>query len=379
MKKIDPQVEEAVDTIGLNGIARRRLLSGAGMVSASAAAAALLSACSSSNKSDDSSSGDGVGDFPKTPKWKFVFVNHVTTNPFFTPTQYGAHDACALLGASFQWTGSKDSSVPEMVSAMTSAVTAKADGIAIAVVDKNAFTKPVDNALQAGIPTVAYNADGAKGDPGTSRLCYIGQDLYQSGVQMGRRIASLMPDGGDAVGFIATPGALNIQPRIDGATDAIKAAGASINFATVASGAELPKELSTVDAYSIGHKSLKGLFAVDAGSTEAVGKVMKKYGLKQKGVVAGGFDLNPNTLTAIKEGSLDFTIDQQPYLQGFLTVLYLWMYKLSGGLMMPSITDTGLLFVTKGNVDPYLQTKTRYEGSSTKQQLLKRSGPIAHA
>ncbi len=380
MKKIDPQVEEAVDTLSLNGLARRRLLSGAGMLSASAAAAALLSACSADNKSDNNKSGNGVGDFPQTPKWKFVFVNHVTTNPFFTPTQYGASDACALLGASFQWTGSKDSSVPEMVSAMSSAVSAKADGIALAVVDKNAFKSPVAKALDAGIPTISYNADGAKGDPGTSRLCYVGQDLYQSGVELGRRIASLMPSGGDAVGFIATPGALNIQPRIDGATDAIKASGKSINFKSVASGAELPQELSTIDAYVSGHKDLKGLFAVDAGSTESVGKVVKKYGLKKKkNVVAGGFDLNPNTLTAIKAGDLDFTIDQQPYLQGFLSVLYLWMYKLSGGLVIPSVTDTGLLFVTKDNVSPYLQTKTRYEGSSTKQQLIKRSGPIAHA
>ncbi|MEV6109869.1 sugar ABC transporter substrate-binding protein [Streptomyces sp. NPDC051940] len=379
MKKIDPGVEEAVDTLGLNGLARRRLLSGAGLVSASAAAAALLSACSSENKSDDKSSGDGVGDFPRTPKWRFVFVNHVTTNAFFTPTQYGASDACALLGASFQWTGSKGAIVQEMVSAMTSAVSAKADGIGVCVVDVNAFKGPVDRSLDAGIPTVSYNADGARGNPGTNRLCYVGQDLYQSGFQMGQRIVSLMPDGGDAVGFIATPGALNIQPRIDGATDAIKASGKPISFTSVASGAEVPQELSTIDAYANGHKDLKGMFAVDAGSTESVGKVMKKYGLKAKGVVAGGFDMNPNTLTAIEEGDLDFTIDQQPYLQGFLTVLYLWMYQLSGGLVIPSVTDTGLLFVNESNVGPYLRSKTRFEGSSTKQQLVKRSGPIAHA
>jgi simple sugar transport system substrate-binding protein len=46
-----------------------------------------------------------------------VFVNHVTTNPFFTPTQYGAQDACALLGCQFQWTGSETAKVPEMVNA----------------------------------------------------------------------------------------------------------------------------------------------------------------------------------------------------------------------------------------------------------------------
>jgi simple sugar transport system substrate-binding protein len=378
MKKIHPKVEEAVDTLGIEGVARRRLLSGAGMVSASAAASALLAACSSSNKKDAGSSAKGgVGQFPSTPKWKFVFVNHVTTNPFFTPTQYGAQDACALLGCDFQWTGSQDSVVPQMVNSLNSAISAKADGIAVAVVDKTAFTAPVDKALAAGIPVVSYNADGAKGDPGTNRLAYIGQDLYTSGYQLGTRIASLM-QGGDAVGFIATPGSLNIQPRIDGAKDAIKASGKAINFTAVASGAELPKELSTIDAYAQGHKNLKGMFAVDAGSTENVGKVVAKYGLKQKGVAAGGFDLNPATLSAISAGNLDFTIDQQPYLQGFLPVLYLWMYKLSGGLAAPSETNTGLLFVTKDNVQPYLATKTRFEGSSTKQQALNHTGPIVH-
>ncbi|WP_141576049.1 sugar ABC transporter substrate-binding protein [Actinomadura sp. WMMA1423] len=376
MTRIDPAVEEAVDTLGLPEPTRRRLLSGAGLVSATAAASALLAACSSDNKSSGSGSG-GPGHFPKTPSWKFVFINHVTTNPFFTPTQYGAQDACALLGASFQWTGSQNSAVPEMVSATNAAISGKADGIAVAVVDKTAFRQPVDNALKAGIPVVSYNADGAKDDPGTSRLSYIGQDLYTSGYQLGSKIAGLMT-GGDAVGFIATPGSLNIQPRIDGAQDAIKASGKPIKFTSVATGAEVPKELSTVDAYAQGHKDIKGMFAVDAGSTEAIGKVMQKYGLKGKGVVSGGFDLTPGTLSAVKSGDLDFTIDQQPYLQGFLPVMALWFYKLSGGLVFPPMTNTGLTFVNKETVGPYLTTKTRYEGSSTAQQLVSRSGPIAH-
>jgi simple sugar transport system substrate-binding protein len=374
MERIDPRVEEAVDTLNLGPVTRRRLLTGAGLTSAGLAASALLAACGS-NKS--SAEATGAGDFPSTPKWKFVFVNHVTTNPFFVPTQYGAADACALLNCTYQWTGSKDSIVPEMVNATNAAISAKADGIAVAVIDVKAFKDPVDKALDAGIPTVSYNADGAVGNPGTNRLAYVGQDLFLSGVELGKRIASVV-SGGDVVGFIATPGSLNIQPRIDGAKQAIQQSGKSINFTSVASGAELPQENSTIDAYYQGHKNLKGMFAVDAGSTSNVGKIMKKYGLASKGVAAGGFDLVPDTLTAIKNGDLNFTIDQQPYLQGFLPVMQLYLYKLSGGLVSPSDTNTGLLFVTKDNVDPYLNTKTRFEGSSTQQQVVGRSGPIAH-
>jgi simple sugar transport system substrate-binding protein len=376
MERIDPKVEEAVDTLDLNPVTRRRLLTGVGLTSASAAAAALLAACSS-NKKSTTSAAAGAGQFATTPKWNFVFVNHVTTNPFFVPTQYGASDACALLGCKYQWTGSDNSVVADMVNATNAAVSSKADGIAVAVIDTKAFKDPTDKALDAGIPVVSYNADGAVNNPGTNRLAYIGQDLFQSGVKLGERIVSLV-SGGDVVGFIATPGTLNIQPRIDGAKQAITSSGKSIKFAEVASGAKLPQENTTIDAYVTGHPNLKGIFAVDAGSTQTIGQIIAKHNLKGK-VASGGFDLVPITLQSIKQGTLDFTIDQQPYLQGFLPVLSLFLYKLSGGLVSPPETNTGLLFVTKDNVDPYLTTQTRFEGSSAKQQVITRTGAIAHS
>ena len=378
MSKVDPVVEQAVDTLGLNKVTRRRLLGGVGLTSASLAASALLAACTNNDDKKSTAAAAGAGDFPSTPKWKFVFVCHVTTNSFFTPTQYGAQDACSLLNCEFQFTGSKDSIVAEMVNATNTAISAKADGIALAVVDKDAFRAPVDKALDAGIPVVSYNADGARDDKGTNRLAYIGQGLYESGFALGQRAIEAGLDSGEVVGFIATPGALNIQPRIDGASDAIKQSGKSLKFTPVGTNADVPKGLSIIDAYAQGHPNLAGMLAVDAGSTQSVGQVVQKYNMRSKSLkVAGGFDLVPETLNAIKGGSLDYTIDQQPYLQGFLPVLYLYMYKLSGGLVFPSETNTGLLFVTKDNVDPYLQTKTRFEGSSTEQQVVQRSGAIA--
>ena len=313
----------------------------------------------------------GGGAFPEHKPWKFAFVNHVTTNPFFVPTQYGIADACALLGCSYQWTGSQKSVAAEMVNAMNTAIAAKVDGIAVCLVDLHAFNDPVKKALEAGIPVFAYNAD-AKGN---DRLAYIGQDLYLAGKALGERIVSLVEEG-EVVGFIATPGQLNIQPRLDGAADAIKASGKNIAFTQIASGPTVNEEVSRVDAYYVGHNNVKGMFAVDAGSTMAVGKAMEKYGLHEKGVRAGGFDLLPETLDAIANGHLDFTIDQQPYLQGFYTVLEMFLFQISGGLTGPAEINTGLKFITKDGVQPYLKTQSRYEGNSEKPMLIERSGPI---
>src|SRR5579863_9500814 len=104
-KKIDPVVDEAIETLNMkDGPSRRRLLEGAGLFSATAAASALISACTSSStssaqqKATAKASAAAAGNFPSTPKWQFWFVNHASTNEFFTPTQYGFQDAAALLG-----------------------------------------------------------------------------------------------------------------------------------------------------------------------------------------------------------------------------------------------------------------------------------------
>jgi simple sugar transport system substrate-binding protein len=350
------------------GMDRRKLLGIIGAGGAAASLPALLAACGGGG---GKSSSSGVGKYPETPKWKFVFVNHVTTNPFFVPTQYGISDADAIFGTSHQWTGSANSDVGEMVSAMNTAISSGADGIAVSIIDPKAFNGPVQKALNKDIPVVSYNAD-APPDSGNKRLAYIGQDLFVSGQKMGERIVEMVPSG-DVAGFIATPGSLNIQPRIDGAKKAIADSGKPINFKEIATGPDVNEELAKIDAYYQGHKDLKGMFAVDAGSTQGVAQTMDKYGLQNKGIHGGGYDLLPTTLKLIDKGVLDFTIDQQPYLQGFHPVTQLFLNKISGGLMAPSDTNTGLLFVTKDIVKPYLTTKTRYEGSSSQQKYVKTS------
>jgi simple sugar transport system substrate-binding protein len=384
-KKIDPVVDEAIETLNMkDGPSRRRLLEGAGLFSATAAASALIAACSSSSSSGASptSSAKAVaGNFPTTPKWKFTFVNHVTDNAFFTPTQYGFQDAAALLGIETPaWTGalSTQPTVSTMLSAFNAAVTAGSPGIATTVVSATAFTNPISGALQAGVPVVTYNANGSTSDP-TNGMAYIGQELFVSGQAVGQRLASLMTKGDTAVGFIAQPGALNIQPRMDGATQALEAAGMKVLAGNkgINTGASATQEAQVLPQYLQANGSkIQGAFAVDGGDTALLGTSLAKYNLVGK-VHAGGFDLEPQTLTAIKAGQIDFTVDQQPYLQGFLPTLYLYLWQLSGGLIAPPETNTGLKFVTKANADTYTAQETRYEGSTTKQVYIKHSGAIS--
>ena len=373
---IDPKVDEAIETLNMkDGPTRRRLLSGAGLVSVSAAASGLLAACTSSAPS--SAAKNAAGNFPTTPKWQFWYVNHVTTNPFFVPTQYGFQDAAALLGLPTpKFGGSQKSLVSEMVSYFNTAISAKAAGIAYCGIDATSFTTPVKNAMNAGIPVLSYNADGLvkKGVPdiGTNRLAYVGQALYISGQVMGQQIKSLVPGGGDIAMFIATPGSGNIQPRYDGAVSVL---GSSYTVHEVATGASTGAELSAEKAFLTGHKTIKGAFAVDAGSSDFLGQALSSTGLK---IPNGGFDTDPTMLKNIQSGATNFTIYQDPYLQGFLPTLYFYLYNLSGGTISPPDTDTGLTIITKSNVKPFTAS-SRFQGSTPSQKYIPRaSGPISN-
>src|SRR6201986_532669 len=222
------------------------------------------------------------GPFPAHPRWKFVFVNHVTANPFFVPCQYGIQDACALLGCDYQWTGSETSDVAQMVNAMNTAIAGKVDAIAVSIVDPKGFDRPIDRALDAGIPVFSYNADSKS----NKRLAYIGQDLFLSGQMMGERIVKLVGSGKVAI-FIATPGQLNLQPRVDGAMDSIKKSGADIQATMIATDPTANAGLSKIRAYYLGHQDVKGMFGVGGGDTMNTGQIMRQYDLAKKGVHGG--------------------------------------------------------------------------------------------
>ena len=362
---------ERIDPPGSGGFDRRSFLRRTALTGVAAGSVStILAACGSSSpgSASGSSGGSSSSIFGSHKAYKFVVVNHVTTNSFFVPTQYGIADACKLLGCTYEWTGSESENIDQMVNAINTAVSSGADGIAVSLISDTAFNTPVENALKAGIPVVAYNADSAS----NKRLAYIGQDLKLAGELMGKRIVEDVGSG-DVVIFTASAGSANLQPRLEGAEKAIKASGAAINLKTIVTGSLESGEKTAIEAYWTGHQSTKGMYAVDGGDTAELAGVMQKFGLNAKGIKAGGFDLAEKTQKGLHEGFLEFTIDQQPYLQGFVPILQMFLWQVSGSLSGPAEVNTGLKFVDKESITPYVSSKSRFEGTSTEAKVV----PIA--
>lgn len=304
------------------------------------------------------------GAYPGLPKkpFKFVFVCHVTLDQFFVPAQYGIQDACAAFGCHYQWTGSQNNVVSEMVNAVETAIDERADGIAVCLVDPTAFDAATARAIAAGIPVIAFNADVPRGSP-NKRLAYVGQPLFQAGYNIAEKWLKMVPKGSHVMLSIGMPGSLNEQPRLDGYIQCIKDNGNPVTYDVVNTGVDAATEISRIGSYVLSHKNVAGIFCTGGSDTYAAGFVSAQYGLAKKGVIVAGFDLFPQTLGYIKSGDMSFTTDQQAYLQGFLPVQQMYMWKLSKGLVGPADTNTSEAYVTKDNIDQYLG-KSRFEGTA---------------
>ena len=342
-------------------LSRRRLLRNAGGTVAAASLLGAIASCSSSSAS--ASSANGIHNpWPKYPSYKFTLVCHVTADPFFVATRAGANDMCALLGCSYTWTGSENDIVPEMVNAFTVAINDKVDGIGCCIVDPTAFNDVTNRALNQGIPVVAFNAEAPVGK-GNNAMSYIGQDLYSAGVAVATRILSYVKAGDLVGGMISVPGSLNEQPRMDGAASVFKQAG--IKFVQVGVGATEGPALASIESWYQGHQDVKFMFSSGGSNGVAVATAIQKLGLASKGIGGAAFDVGVPVLDLIQKGQLAFTVDQQAYLQGAMSIYQLFLYNITGGLITPVDVNTGFKYVDSKNVADYVTRKDSWEGSST--------------
>ena len=208
----------------------------------------LLEACGGGSNKSSSSAQSGTpatGVFGEQKPFKFTFVNHVTTNPFFVPTQYGAEDACKLLGCTYQWTGSESSNVSQMVNAFNSAVSAKVDGIAVALVDLQGVQRADQEGARGRHPgrRLQRRRAGQRAArlhrPGPDRVRgKDGQTDHRPG-RLGRRRA-VHRDAGLGRTSSRASKARSTRSR---------SRAARSRAHTIATGAAVPGELSAIDAY----------------------------------------------------------------------------------------------------------------------------------
>jgi simple sugar transport system substrate-binding protein len=306
----------------------------------------VIAACGSSDPGDEKgsaakSSGGEV---------KLAFVCGTSAmDPFYAPMQQGAKDAADEFGVDLTYTGlGKDVTPAAMSKLLTTAVNGNPDALVVCNYFPSAMTPIIKDAIGNGIRVIETNSapDVAEKD---GAIVAVGQDDLVAGQKAGEQMV--------AAG-VTHPLCVNQNPanptlvlRCKGIEQAFKAKGLemkTLNLPTSQYG-NVTAQQSAIKGTLSSNRDIDGVLALGPQQGPAAARAVEQAGLKDK-VKVSTFDVSKEIAGLIQDGTLEFTVWQQPYLQGYLPVI-------AGGLatrhgFSPSaMLATGPTLVTKDNVD----------------------------
>lgn len=198
--------------------------------------------------------------------------------------------------------------------------------------------------ISRDIKIITFNTDIL----GVERLCFIGQDLVKSGRVAGQLMGKLLPEGGK-VAIITGPAKLKaLEERKNGFKKVIKAGYPSIKLIDLVE-IENDKEspyLKTIELFRK-YSDLSGIFITGRG-IDGVAKAIREQNKKDIKFVC--FDLIPETVEFVNDNTIDFTITQDPFSQGYLSIKTFFDYFFQDKLPTKEYLYTNLEIKTKENI-----------------------------
>jgi simple sugar transport system substrate-binding protein len=315
---------------------------GALAVVAAAGLAVSLAACSSSGGKDAENSAGGLSaGKANTPQMTVAFITHAAPgDTFWDIVRKGAEAAAAKDNIKVDFSSNPDGG--GQASLIQSAIDKKVDGIAVTLSHPEPLTPAIKKADAAGIPVVAFNS-GLDNWQQAGAMEYFGSDENLAGESAGKRAAS---EGYKHVLCVPQEqGSVALEARCDG----VKRGFTGTTDKVYVTGTDMPSVQSTIAAKLKEDPSIDLVITLGAPFALTAIQSVKDAGSKAK---VATFDSNPQIPAAIKSGSIQWMIDQQPFLQGYLAIDSLWLYKNNGNVIGGGkTTPTGPYFVDKSNVD----------------------------
>ncbi|WP_406262148.1 substrate-binding domain-containing protein [Streptomyces chartreusis] len=302
-----------------------------------AAACLLLAGCSAVGGSDDASgpeTADGA-------RLKITLITHGGEgDAFWELVQKGAQVAAAKDNVELTYAADDDPA--SQAELMRDAIRQKVDGIAVTLAKPTAMAGPVAEARAAGIPVIGLNS-GIDEWKSAGLLEYFGQDESVAGRAVGDKLDDLKAK--HALCVIHERGNVALEARCAGVKKAF--GGETENL--YVDGTDMDAVTATVGARLTQNPDIDEV--VMNGAQFALAAVKSVDQTRSKAHVAT-FDLNKDLVKAVQDGDVQFAVDQQPYLQGYLAVDSLWLYRTNGNTLGGGEAPvlTGPAFVTKANV-----------------------------
>ncbi len=321
-------------------------------IAAAALGAVLVATACSGGGAPQSSGSAAAGGGGGNSGYTFAMITHETPgDTFWDRIRAGAEQAAKDTGSTLKYSSDPDATKQAVL--IQGAIDSKVDGIATTLVTPDALIPTVQKAVAAGIPVDSFNS-GNNFFVKAGSIAHFASDEYLAGQDAGARAKQ----GGAAkiLCVIQQTGSVALEDRCAGVknsfpnTENIQVNGADDSAVTSALQAKLAQDKDINWIITLG--AAQGLDAIKASTNAG-----------RADVKIGTFDLNAPAAKAVQAGQLQFCIDQQPYLQGYLAITQLYLYKKNGNVIgAGKLTLTGPSFVDKTNVDgilPFIDQNTR--------------------
>ena len=274
------------------------------------------------------------------------------SDPFWSVVQNGVNAAAADMGVTANYRAPGTFDMVAMAQLIDTAVASQPDAIVVSLPDADALGPAIEAAVAAGIPVVSMNS-GSDDYAALGILAHVGQTEYEAGLGGGARMAAAGVTKALCINQEVGNTALDL--RCQGFADALAEAGASSEVVAVDL-ADPAATQATVEAALTADPEVNGVLTL--GPTGALPTLEALYSMGGTGEIAlATFDLAPEVLQAIADGTMLFAIDQQQFLQGYLPIVMLTLHNQFGGLIPGGggVVLTGPGFVTADNAAAVLE------------------------
>jgi len=323
----------------------KRLMAGAAVL----AAGILLTACSgpASDTAASTSAGTAAA-APSSGPLKIAVVTHGSAgDAFWNVVKNGAEQAGKDLGVTVDY--NSDGDPANQAKLIDNAVAQKVSGLVVSMANPQALQTSIQNAVKAGIPVITINS-GEDSSVAFGAIAHVGQSEGLAGQGAGQRLKAAGKT--HLLCVLHEAGNIGQNQRCDGAKQAFG------NVTTLQVDISNPTDTqSRIRAQLQSDPSIDAVLALNSQVAARAVSAAKDAGSKAQ---VATFDLNSDVVTAIKDGSILFAVDQQQYEQGYLPIVFLKLYKENGNTIGGGHpVQTGPGFVDKTNIDTVAPFATR--------------------
>jgi simple sugar transport system substrate-binding protein len=290
---------------------------------------------------DDDGGGEDVS-LTQGRDLTIAVITHGSGDSFWAVAKRGAEQAGKDMGVSVRYSESANDP-QKQAQLIDAAVTEKVDGIAASAPNPDALRDPLKKAADAGIPVITLNS-GQSESASLGAITHVGQDETVAGEAAGKRLADA--GGQKMICVIHEQGNIGLNQRCEGAA---KGFGGDVESLQVKGVEDISTTLTEIQSKLESDDSIDTVLSLNPDIAVAARDAVRGAGSE---ATVATFDLSGDVVQAIKAGEIEFAVDQQQYLQGYLPVVFLTLYNenlntVGGGL--PVLTGPG--FVDKSNAD----------------------------